>query len=298
MASPAFVSSVYLRGGRGLLQPSRLQRSSRRWFARMQSSTSSVSSTRRWYLESGVALFPHPQKVKTGGEDAFFVDETTAGVFDGVGGWARKGVDPGLYARKLAELTKVKLSKETVLVDALDQAHRDNHLKGSCTACILRIDPSGTITVLNVGDSGLLAFRPGKGIFYRSSEQQHFFNCPFQLSSDYQDRAKDGSLEEFAVEPGDYLLLATDGLLDNIHDEDIEFVMKRLHEQSNGKVDLKRIADVLAKRAELLAVDHTYSSPFAVRAREQQQHRMSGGKSDDITVVVCRAVRSSTPASS
>jgi len=254
----------------------------------MQSSTSSAL---RWHLDSGVALLPHPEKAEKGGEDAFFIKETSAGVFDGVGGWAEKGIDPGQYARKLADLTKSKISDQTSLVDALDRAHRDNKLQGSCTACVIRIDASGTISVLNVGDSGLLAFRPGEGIFYRTDELQHFFNCPFQLSSDYNDKAKDGSFEEFAIESGDYLLLATDGLLDNIHDDDIEYVMKRLHDQSDGNVDLKHMADVLARRAQLLAVEDTYSSPFAERAREQN-YRMSGGKLDDITVVACRAFRS------
>lgn len=45
-------------------------------------------------------------KLGTGtGEDAYFVEESAAGVFDGVGGWESKGVDPSLYANELAKKT-------------------------------------------------------------------------------------------------------------------------------------------------------------------------------------------------
>ncbi|GLE06903.1 hypothetical protein PINS_up016572 [Pythium insidiosum] len=52
-------------------------------------------------LISGACEIPHPQKRSTGGEDAWFVCSNTVGVADGVGGWARKGVDSGEYSRTL-----------------------------------------------------------------------------------------------------------------------------------------------------------------------------------------------------
>lgn len=39
----------------------------------------------------------------SGGEDAFFVLENDFGVFDGVGAWAAKGHDPGVFARGFAQ---------------------------------------------------------------------------------------------------------------------------------------------------------------------------------------------------
>ena len=54
-------------------------------------------------MRAAAAVIPHPEKVATGGEDAFFVCEQGlwAGVADGVGGWAEMGIDAGLYARQL-----------------------------------------------------------------------------------------------------------------------------------------------------------------------------------------------------
>ena len=48
------------------------------------------------------AVLPHPDKVETGGEDAFFVSTHGQGAFgvaDGVGGWNLEGVDPSRYSR-------------------------------------------------------------------------------------------------------------------------------------------------------------------------------------------------------
>ncbi len=47
-------------------------------------------------------MLPHPDKVETGGEDAFFVSSHGQGAFgvaDGVGGWNMEGVDPSRYSR-------------------------------------------------------------------------------------------------------------------------------------------------------------------------------------------------------
>ena len=61
---------------------------------------------------------PHPDKVKKGGEDAWFVRINSSGggemyVADGVGGFNEQGVDPGLYARVLChEAAKAKLAMD------------------------------------------------------------------------------------------------------------------------------------------------------------------------------------------
>ena len=46
---------------------------------------------------------PHDDKVHKGGEDAFTVSKTLIAVADGVGGWARRGVDPGLFSKQLTK---------------------------------------------------------------------------------------------------------------------------------------------------------------------------------------------------
>jgi hypothetical protein len=52
-------------------------------------------------LVSGACAIPHPQKRKTGGEDAWFICSNTVGVADGVGGWARKVCNTTLVYRMI-----------------------------------------------------------------------------------------------------------------------------------------------------------------------------------------------------
>ena len=44
-------------------------------------------------------MIPHPEKVHKGGEDAFYVSDQILCVADGVGGWAKYGIDPGFYSK-------------------------------------------------------------------------------------------------------------------------------------------------------------------------------------------------------
>lgn len=75
----------------------------------------------------------------------------------------------------------------------------------------------------NIGDSGFMVVRRGR-VIHRSEEQQHYFNTPFQLSlpppghqadvlSDQPDSA---ATSYFPVEDGDVILVATDGVFDNL----------------------------------------------------------------------------------
>ena len=47
----------------------------------------------------GVCNIPHDKKVHKGGEDGYTVSPQLIAVADGVGSWANKGVDPGLFAK-------------------------------------------------------------------------------------------------------------------------------------------------------------------------------------------------------
>lgn len=42
---------------------------------------------------------PHDDKLDKGGEDAFAAHKNFLAVADGVGGWARHGIDPGHFSR-------------------------------------------------------------------------------------------------------------------------------------------------------------------------------------------------------
>ena len=116
-----------------------------------------LSSGSRCTLEAAYTLLPHPEKAATGGEDACFCGDSVYGVFDGVGGWASKGIDAGAFARQLASSTHAHITRQprVELEAALTAGLRDVRLQGSCTACLLHIDRRlGVLSGFNVGDSG------------------------------------------------------------------------------------------------------------------------------------------------
>lgn len=59
--------------------------------------------------------------------------------------------------------------------------------------------------------------------------QQHDFNMPFQLATpgpeQYSDTSESATVYELELEPGDVVLLATDGVLDNMWDDQIAAVI-------------------------------------------------------------------------
>ena len=54
-------------------------------------------------LDSGFYNIPHADKVAKGGEDAWISSESLVAVADGVGGWNKKGIDPGIMSRELCK---------------------------------------------------------------------------------------------------------------------------------------------------------------------------------------------------
>ena len=97
---------------------------------------------------------------------------------------------------------------------------------GSSTACLAMLSHAeGKLYTANIGDSGLLVVRGGR-VVHRSAEQQHYFNTPYQLSLPPTDMESDVLADlpesadryEFNVEDGDVIILATDGIFDNVPD--------------------------------------------------------------------------------
>ena len=84
------------------------------------------------------------------------------------------------------------------------------------------------------------------------------------------------------MEAGDLFVLASDGLFDNLYQEDAMEIIKEHMNSSEEK-----IADALASEAQNKSMQKRYLSPFSKEAQAQGYH-MNGGKEDDITVVVGR----------
>lgn len=240
------------------------------------------------------------------GDDAWFISKQkytdVLGVADGVGGWHQVGIDPSKFSFNLMRTCKRYVEQEFNIaenaksinaktpISILKQSYnallenKNNSLcTGSSTACIIVFQrDTNLLHTANLGDSGFVVVR-NKRIIHKSQEQRHYFNSPFQMAilpdevepdraepngdmepvNDSPDRATTSS---FKLSEGDFIVVATDGLWDNLGEEEL------LRELAGIKgfllEDLERAANGIAQRAVELSMDPDYLSPFARAARQ------------------------------
>lgn len=246
-------------------------------------------------FDCSFSMIAHPQKVLKGGEDAFFITDFVVGIADGVGGWVDKGIDPALYANKLMEGAKAAVTNtirdstqpsyliqyctKSILRSAAEHA---KDVVGSSTACVIAIDNTAhKLDAINVGDSGFMYIRGSKKMF-RTREQQHSFNYPYQLGTGGEQPEQGDTITLNDIEAGDLIIVGTDGLWDNVFDEEIMQMASTIQ-------DTALLAEKLAQKAHEHAMDPFILSPFAVAAQRQGLPFL-GGKLDDTTVLVCKLV--------
>ncbi|KAJ1786126.1 hypothetical protein LPJ59_005994, partial [Coemansia sp. RSA 2399] len=202
------------------------------------------------------------------GEDAFFHRADALGIADGVGGWAGvKDADPALFARRLMHHVSIEMQRyediddemfahyhEAAPVDVLRRAYEITldemealAVRGSSTACVVVLR-GDELRVANLGDCGLTVVRQGDMV-YRTEEQQHSFNYPYQLSTEaHTDGASDAQVFRLKIQKGDIIIVGSDGVFDNLFDEDIlEEVSHHLPPvmRADGAPELKYSSDSL-----------------------------------------------------
>lgn len=251
------------------------------------------------------------------GEDSYFLsdneNELVLGVADGVGSWRNSGINPALFsqtlmshASELATTPTAGNDPKTLLYESfmkLIEDFKSGKKKpfGSSTACIVMINKmTRKLRFGNLGDSGFMILSPNKEgnyrIKFKSESQQHFFNCPYQitLAPDeglVRDQTNliatndDDNLlkKKFILKDRDLVLVMTDGIIDNIYDKELEELITNsiaTHSISNPK----SIVQDLAFKAYELSLDKERTSPFTIEAKKHKCD-FPGGKQDDITVV-------------
>ncbi|KAH8245430.1 hypothetical protein KR032_010376, partial [Drosophila birchii] len=254
------------------------------------------------------SLYPRYVRGKFG-EDAWFHSSSpiadTLGVADGVGGWRTYGIDPGEFSQFLMrscnrlatyrnfDPRRLDLLMKRAYVDLLEQKCP---VLGSATVCLLSLNrEESTVYTANIGDSGFLAVRSGR-ILCRSQEQQHQFNTPYQLASPPPclgghfliDSPDCADCQKFATRSGDVLLLATDGVFDNVPLAVLVAVLSELAFEDDPMV-LQMAANSLALMARTLSLNPKFDSPFSKNARLMNIEAM-GGKPDDITVLLATVI--------
>ncbi|XP_055808267.1 probable protein phosphatase 2C 55 [Solanum dulcamara] len=236
-------------------------------------------------MVTGSLYLPKDNPKNPLGEDAHFIHELyqTIGIADGVGGWAQKGIDAGMYARELMKNSLITIDNELKghvnPKRVLQEAYKKTNSEGSSTACIITLNSQkNTIDAVNVGDSGFFLIRKGK-IIYKSLIQQRRFGCPYQLGNCNADNPSVAQEMKLNVEKDDILMVGTDGMFDNIYESEIEKIVRRaIHE----KLKAEELASQIGNVALYNSFDRFADTPYA----RTSQGRHKGGKIDDITVIV------------
>lgn len=174
------------------------------------------------------------------GEDSFFIYEKnqkvyTVGIADGVGGWNDMGFNPAIISRKLMKYAHENYDKQLpreLLEIAYNKVKEDEEIDGGgTTCCILTLDYINSkpiIRSVNVGDSGYIIIRSGK-IIVQSTIARTSNGSPHQLSiiprshqglGIVNTAINDSLIEYHYIQKGDIIILATDGVWDNIYDKD------------------------------------------------------------------------------
>ncbi|KAF3781813.1 putative protein phosphatase 2C 1 [Nymphaea thermarum] len=100
--------------------------------------------------------------------------------------WAERDINPALFPQELMANISTLLENNEVDNDPkllLQKAHAATLSTGSATIIVAMLEKNGILRIANVGDCGLKIIRKGKVIF-STTPQEHYFDCPFQLSSE------------------------------------------------------------------------------------------------------------------
>jgi protein phosphatase PTC7 len=233
------------------------------------------------------------------GEDAHFGhgEAGFVGVADGVGSYRDRGVDAGAFARELmgsalrtVDLTAkvgLRIHPKEVLKMAYYRTAVTKCTPGASTAVILSLRRAA-LWWAYIGDSGFAVLRGGR-IVHRSVAQQRRFNCPYQLSSkgSGRDKLKKAMVGRTLVRDGDVVVVGTDGLFDNMDDFQLECAVRMGTELGFSP---KNMADIIAAIAHGISKNKRALSPFCLASVKAYGVGWSGGKEDDITVIVAYIV--------
>lgn len=108
------------------------------------------------------------------------------------------------------------------------------------------------------------------------------FNFPLQIEKG-DDPLKLVQKYTIDLQEGDVIVTATDGLFDNVYEEEVAAIVSKSLEASLKPTE---IAEFLAARAKEVGRSGIGSSPFSDAALSAGYLGYSGGKLDDVTVVV------------
>lgn len=135
--------------------------------------------------------------------------------------------------------TNETLFDERKLKQIMVEAAKKTNLLGSSTLSTLLIDnKNNCLYSCYIGDSVFMILRFKKNRYhklFKSRELSHTFNHPYQLGIK-GDNPEVSIINKHDLDENDIIILASDGLWDNVHDMEIEVILNnQLERFKNGK---------------------------------------------------------------
>ncbi|GJP51296.1 hypothetical protein CLOM_g10461 [Closterium sp. NIES-68] len=162
----------------------------------------------------------------------------------------------------------------------IEESHSRTDLRGSCTITLAVLDKD-RLRVASIGSCGFVLLRRGE-LVIRSERMEHSFGNPFQIgheAGDGPDCAKDYTIP---VQAGDAILLATNGLFDNLFLDTIVRVLCAALQEGKRPESVARKLVSMAHKSGESTVEPT---PYAIAAKAAGVNH-EGGRRDDVTVIV------------
>ncbi|KAJ6596889.1 phosphatase 2C-like domain-containing protein [Mycena vulgaris] len=276
-----------------------------------------------WRDKSLERLFRRSGVPPSAGEDSFFcANGVSLGVADGVGGWAPQGIDSSMFSQALmyyahghfkngwagepeidptldhqapvARLEGVEMTPSACLRLAYHDVLADESVEAvsslfeASPACLLTLNSAtGLLRSANLGDSGFCIIR-ASSVFYESSPQTHYFNCPKQLAKlrsargrifedSIRDNPKVAHRWDTTLRDGDIVILYTDGLADNVFTDDIVQICSLVMSGPGSEAEqVQSIARSLVHHARRCMFSQEKVSPFQLEAKRHRKLYQGG----------------------
>lgn len=263
-------------------------------------------------FNSGSSSRQHPSKQAQGIPNADATEESPLllGICDGVSGCTKLGISPDILPRELLAACRSK-SKQWLstaraedgqwLTEMMQDAFDSTKSLGATTILLASLRDSGCMSTVNIGDCSLLALRvvpagqqPARlQVVYKTTPVRYEASKPVQLQrlpNVPDDRARNimrnAKLDSCVLQPGDYVVLGSDGIFDNLTDEDIQQVLAR-----HCQLGTTPTNDVLnAAAIGLVNTAIAGAQPDANAQPQQQQECLTTANPDDTTAIVATVV--------
>jgi len=239
------------------------------------------------------------------GDDTYLISNNgkAIAVFDGIGGNYEYGINPRDYSYSLMTGCRIA-ANDKHLTDPLQILEEGfqfaSKVDGSSAAIVGYLEETQDdlmhFNVLNVGDSQFMVLRrnENKGGFISiiKSDPQYDTTvvslsnmpCPMQLTGNEErsDKPDAGIKYRVQIFDGDIIIMASDGLFDNLFDNEIIDIVNQSY-----KEPVQEIAKKLSLAAYVSSKNKTKNSPFSETIGKLIGYHV-GGKEDDITTVVMK----------